>query len=136
MYLDEKTVSKIVEFLIVHFDPYVIYLFGSAVKGNFRKDSDIDIAFLSDNNISGYDLFIKAQDLADMLKKEVDLIDLKNSSSVFKAQVVGTGEVIYCSDNTRRKYFEMIAFKDYAILNEERAVILESIQKRGKVYDN
>lgn len=90
MYLDNKTVNQIVEFLIVHFNPYVIYLFGSVVKGNFRNDRDIDIAFLSDNEISGYDLFIKAQDLADIIKREVDLIDLKKSSTVFKAQVIGT----------------------------------------------
>ena len=31
-------------------------------------------------------------------------------------------------------YFEMQAFKDYAVLNEERNVILDSVKKRGTIY--
>jgi predicted nucleotidyltransferase len=134
MNLDKKTLEKVVEFLVDRLNPYVIYLFGSSVKENFREDSDIDIAFLSNIELSDYDLFITAQDLADLLSREVDLIDLKKSSTVFKAQVVGTGKIIYCNDDKRRMYFEMNAFKEYAILNEERAIILESIQKRGSVF--
>ena len=31
-------------------------------------------------------------------------------------------------------YFEMRAFKEYALLNEEREVILKKIKERGSVY--
>lgn len=64
----------------------------------------------------------------------MDLINLNASSTVFKAQVVSTGKIIYCSDETKRMYFEMRAFKSYAMLNEEREVILKKIKERGTVY--
>ncbi|MBC2578868.1 type VII toxin-antitoxin system MntA family adenylyltransferase antitoxin [Clostridium sp. DJ247] len=116
-------------------EPYVIYLFGSGVKGIFRQDSDIDIAFLSDKEISDYDLFMVSQELADILKREVDLINLKNASTVFKVQVIYNGEKIYYLDDTRGAYFEMYSFKDYALLNEEREIILNSIRERGSIYE-
>lgn len=134
MNIDSNQVEQIKCFLVERLKPYLIYLFGSSVKGVFRQDSDIDIAFLSDKEVSEYEIFMIAQELADILKREVDLIDLKNASTVFKAQVVGNGEVIYCNDDTRRMYFQMYAFKDYAMLNEEREMILKDIKRRGSVY--
>lgn len=127
-------INEINKILIDKVNPYLIYLFGSSVTENFRDDSDVDIAFLSDNSISEYEVFILAQEIADVLNREVDLINLSNSSTVFKAQVVGKGKVIYCTDNNRRMYFEMRAFKEYALLNEERQEILNNINKRGSIY--
>lgn len=134
MNIDNAYVEKIKNYLLEKIDPFIIYIFGSSVDGIFREDSDIDIAFISDKKFSEYELFIIAQELADILKREVDFINLDNASTVFKAQVVGKGKVIYCSDDTRRMYFEMYSFKDYALLNEERAEILDGIRRRGSVY--
>jgi predicted nucleotidyltransferase len=132
--LSNDNIEEIINKLQEVVEPFLIYLFGSVVNGNFRKDSDIDIAFLSEKDLSAYEVFIIAQELADILHREVDLIDLKKSSTVFKAQVVGTGTTIYCSDENKRMYFEMYAFQDYALLNEEREYILKDIAKRGSVY--
>jgi len=133
--LDKNTIENIKNFLLKNLNPYVIYLFGSSVKGVFRKDSDIDIAFLSDKTISDYELFMLAQELADIVNRDVDLINLKNASTVFKVQIIYNGEKIYCSEDTKTAYFEMYAFKDYALLNEEREVILKGIKKRGSIYE-
>ncbi|WP_434577935.1 type VII toxin-antitoxin system MntA family adenylyltransferase antitoxin [Thermoanaerobacterium thermosaccharolyticum] len=135
MNINDEQVDVIKNFLINKVEPYVIYLFGSAVNGIFRSDSDIDIAYLSDKDISGYDLFMISQELADLLKRDVDLIDLRKASTVFKAQVVGTKKIIYCNDDLRRMNFEMYALKDYAKLNEERAEIIDKILKRGRIYN-
>lgn len=120
--------------LIKEFDVSTIYLFGSANRNELREDSDIDIAFLSDNNIDEYECFMKAQKIADVFKRDVDLIDLRKASTVFKAQIIGTGTVIFCSDNIKRAYFEMRSLKEYALLNEERAEILKNIEESGRVY--
>ncbi|WP_376774529.1 type VII toxin-antitoxin system MntA family adenylyltransferase antitoxin [Clostridium thailandense] len=135
MKLDKHNIQKIVDFLVKNINPYLIYLFGSSVNGNFREDSDIDIAFMSDKKITDYETFMLAQELADILKRDVDLINIKNASTVFKVQIIGKGESIYCSDNKRRMYFEMYALKDYALLNEEREIILKSIEQRGHIYE-
>jgi len=133
--IDKSDINKIIEFLIRNVTPYLIYLFGSAVNGIFREDSDMDIAFLSDNEFTSYEVFILAQKLSDKLKRDVDLIDLNKASTVFRVQIIAKGNIIYCIDDNRRAYFEMYAFKEYATLNEEREVILQNIKKRGRVYE-
>jgi len=120
--------------LINRVSPYVIYLFGSITKNGFRSDSDIDIAFLSDVIISDYDLFLTAQEIADICGRDIDLIDLTKASAVLKAQIVGSGNVVFCNDKLRRMYYEMCALKEYAFLNEERAKIMEKINESGQIY--
>lgn len=126
--------KKVLDLLIKRINPVVVYLFGSAAKNELRDDSDIDIAYISEKCLTPYDNFMLAQEIADLLKRDVDLVNLNEASTVFKAQVVGTGKKIYCSDENIRMYFEMRAFKEYALLNEERDIIMKSIKERGRVY--
>lgn len=126
--------KRAVELLVQNANPFIVYLFGSAARDELREDSDIDIAYLSDIDVPSFENFTLAQELADIFKRDVDLINLKEASTVFKAQVVGTGKKIYCSDENRRMYFEMRALKDYALLNEEREPIMKSIKERGSIY--
>lgn len=114
---------------------FIIILFGSAADGRVRSDSDIDLAFLSGKNLSGYEVFCIAQELADELGKNVDLIDMSKASTVFKAIILGTGKIIYSSDVNRKHEFQIKTFKDYALLNEERKVVLDKIRERGSVYE-
>lgn len=69
--------------------------------------------------------------MADVLKREVDLVDLKKASTVFKIQIIKTGKLIYNSDNLRKMYFQMRAMRDYALLNEERTEIINKIKSRN-----
>ncbi len=115
-------------------EPYLIILFGSLAKGYARANSDIDIAYLSDMELDEYEIFMIAQELANRIGSDVDLVDLKKASTVFRAQVVGSGKVIYCNDEQRKSNFQIHALKDYALLNEERLVVLNNIKKRGRVY--
>lgn len=100
----EEIKKVVVDILKREISPWLILLFGSLVKGNFRKDSDIDIAYLSDKEISNVERFWVSQEIADSLNRDIDLIDLKKASTVLKAQIVGTGEVIYCEDEKRKKF--------------------------------
>jgi predicted nucleotidyltransferase len=120
--------------LLKDFNIISVYLFGSAAKNELKPESDIDIAFLSFLDVDEYECFMKAQELAEIFKRDVDLIDLKKASTVFKAQIIGTSSLIYCNDDVKRAYFEMRALKEYALLNEERAEIIKNIQKGDKIY--
>ena len=93
--INQQQIDIIKKFLIKNLDVNVIYLFGSSVKNTMRKDSDIDVAFLSDKSVDSFDLFLLSQKLADLLGREVDLIDIKKASTVFQAQIISTGLVIY-----------------------------------------
>lgn len=127
--------QTIVQFLVKKINPYVIYLFGSEAQQQARQDSDIDLAFLSERTLSHYERFMIAGELAAILNCDVDLVDLKEATTVFQAQIVGKGKVLYCADDDKKAQFEMKVFKEYAKLNEERAEILERIRKRGAVYE-
>jgi len=129
--IDNRKIEIIKKVLVKALAPYLIYIFGSTVKDRGREDSDIDIAILTDRQIDEYELFILSQKLADVLKREVDLVDLRKASSVFKVQIIKTGKLIYNSDNLRKMYFQMRAMRDYALLNEERMEIINKIKSRS-----
>ncbi len=125
----------VVDELVPRLNPSIIYLFGSYAKGTATESSDIDIAYFSETSLTNYERFILAQYLADLVKKEVDLVDIKQASTVFQAQIVGLGKVIYCSNEKQRHEFEMLTLKMYAKLNEERKPILDQIKESGKIYE-
>lgn len=132
--LSEEQLAKIKDFLQKKVEPYLIILFGSAAQGKLRPDSDLDLAFLSDYIVNDEDNFFNAADLAEIIGRDVDLIDLSKASTVFKAQIIGKGKVIYSSDEYLRMTFAMTTFKEYAVLNEERQCILDRFKERGLNY--
>ncbi|WP_053399339.1 type VII toxin-antitoxin system MntA family adenylyltransferase antitoxin [Priestia koreensis] len=132
--LDKDIEKAIVDFLIKELLPSTVYLFGSQATKHAHKKSDYDIAYLSEKMLSHYERFMLAQQLASNLNRDVDLIDLDKASTVFQAQVVGHGKVLYCTDENDRLMFEMLTFKKYARLNEERKEILDAIAETGQVF--
>lgn len=115
-------------------DVEAIYLFGSRAKGNFRADSDLDIAVLCLHAVSGETRWNLSQSLAIALKTEVDVIDLKQASTVMQWQIISTGKRIFTNNVTQSAFFETYIFSDYIRLNEQRQGILNDIQQRGYVY--
>src|SRR5699024_4669410 len=113
MYLLEEDKFKIVDFLKKEFSPKFIYIFGSFAKGEGREDSDIDLAIYTDEVIDPYRIFVAAGNLSFEVKRDVQIIDLKDISTVFAAQIVGTKEVLYCEDEYRMANYDIRAFKDY-----------------------
>lgn len=134
--MESKLIDKINRKLVPRLDPAFIIVFGSYAKGCQRKESDIDVAFYSDGETPDkYEIFMLAQELAEELKIEVDLINLREASTVFKAQIFTTGKVIFSQNEDTRIKEQMIALSMYAKLNEERHEILDGISKRGTIYE-
>jgi predicted nucleotidyltransferase len=115
-------------------DLIALYRFGSQAKGTARPDSDIDLAVLARDPIPNLRRFELAQELAVQLHCDVDLVDLRNASTVMRMQVLSTGTCLDTQNESVRREFEMYAYSDYARLNEERREILKGITKRGLVY--
>ena len=134
--MKEKIIATVKEFLMEKINPDFIILFGSHVTGNTHAGSDVDVAFYKeDHGLNSYDLFILAGELASLLKVEkVDLIDLEEATTVFKAVILSTGEAIHVKDERFLNEYEMRAFSMYLKLNEDRQVILKEIFESGKVY--
>jgi len=129
-------IEKARDFLIEKLKPDFLMLFGSYATGHTHPESDLDIAFYkASHQLSAYDVFMLAQELASIIKVDVDLIDLNESSTVFRAQIFSTGRSIYVASQFVFDQFRMHAMSMYANLDIERKDILKSIIKRGTVYD-
>ena len=121
--MSPNVVDSIME-VLEKIDKDFVYIFGSVAKGIENYNSDIDIAFYSRNSYEPFEIFMLAQSIGKALKSEVDLIQLKNSSTVFQKEVVENGILIYEKDPIKREEFEILVFKKYARLNEERREII------------
>lgn len=133
MFLEKEIKQEIVGYIKHEFNIKLIYIFGSFARGEGRADSDIDIAILGENIFEPYELFTKANELGFSVKRDVQIIDLRDVSTVFAAQIVGNNEVIFCNDENARIEYEIKAFKNYVKLNEERQVVINAIKKDGRI---
>jgi predicted nucleotidyltransferase len=129
--LSEEQSQCICDYLSRQLSADTVILFGSAAKERLRNDSDIDLAYISDIKFTAYDIFMAAQHLASIIHREVDLIDFSQASTVFQVQIAGFGIVILDKQPLIRQYSFMRSFKAYAMLNEERAVIMQSYRVNG-----
>ena len=133
--MHDEIFHKVREFITDNLNPDFIIIFGSYAKGTTHNESDIDVAFYREDKVfSAYELFMFAQQLADILNIEVDLIDLKEASTVFATQIYSTGEVIYSINENLRMELHMRTYSMYARLNEDRQPIIDKIIETGSVY--
>jgi len=115
-------------------DVRAVYRFGSSSTGATHAESGLDLAVLPPAPLPAPTRWDLEQDLSIALRRDVDLVDLRSASTVMRMQVVSTGTVLFESDRAARQAFEVHTYSAYALLNEERAGILDDIRKRGRVY--
>lgn len=66
------------------------------------------------------------QTLEKLFSKNIDLINLRQVSTVLQKEVISAEQRIYCADDNAADEFEMLTISYYQKLNEERADILQS----------
>ncbi len=115
-------------------DVQAIYRFGSTAAGTDGPGSDLDLAVLCSLPINPVVRFDLQEQLASVLRRPVDLVDLRAASPVMAMQVLGEGELLLDSAPEARGRFEDHAYGSYARLNEERRGILERVAAEGTVY--
>lgn len=131
--------KQIVETVLSHYlQTQAIYLFGSYAAGQERADSDVDIALLLPpemakraGNLALSQLHLS---LSEQLGKEVDLINLRQVSSVFQKEIIMAEQKIFCADTVAADEFEMLTLSFYQKLNEERREILAEFACTGRAY--
>ena len=109
------------------------YLFGSFARGDQRRESDLDIAVLTNRELPPVERFEAAASIAHELGNDVDLIDLRRASTVLRCHAVAHGKRVIGGDSGEGAVFEDFVYADYARLNEERAGILKDLMARGSI---
>ena len=107
-----------------------IYVFGSFADNTNTVESDIDIAFLTFQKISQIEKWKTQEELASILNRDVDLVDLKDATIILRAEVIEKGKLIFSADSYQIDYFEMTTYSMYADLNETRMDILTDYKER------
>ncbi len=122
-----------------HPDTQAIYLFGSYGTQDEWPDSDVDIAILlppEKAKKSGSLAMSKLRfELERLLKKTVDLINLRRVSTVFQKEITFADRRIHTGDEYAAEEFEMLTLSFYQKLNEERAETLAEGLRSGRFYN-
>ncbi len=109
-----------------------VYLFGSYADGMASENSDVDIGYLSLEELSPVGRWEISQKLANMLRKDVDLIDMRQTNTIFRYQILSSGKRIYGSGYDVDS-FENLAYSFYLRFQEERKPIVDAIMHDKKV---
>lgn len=98
--------------------------------GDFRSDSDIDLAVLMPEALTPLQRFDLAEQLAQELRRDVDLVDMRSAPLALRAQIAGHGLLIDVTDQWAADSCAMYALSDFARLNEERRPVLQALGVR------
>jgi len=110
-----------------------VYLFGSFAKGEAHTQSDIDLAVLLAGNSEPVALWDVGQAIATEINRDVDLIDLRQASTVMQYQIITQGQRLWALDS-QAAIFESFILSEKTNLDTARSGILSDIQQRGSVY--
>jgi uncharacterized protein len=113
-----------------------IYIFGSFADSTINQDSDVDIAVLlpheNAKKVGSLTLSDLHHKLSDEIGRDVDLINLRLTTTVLQKEIIFNGRCIFCTDNYAKEKFEMLTISFYQKLNEERKEILEEFYARNR----
>lgn len=132
--LEESPQNLAVDYLRRRFSGLIgIWAFGSRVTGGARPDSDWDLAILVPTYVDPVDRWDAANDLADLLQADVDLVDLRTAGTMLQYQIVSTGERWWRRDAAADLY-EAVILAEWVALNEARMSLVRDILREGHVY--
>ncbi|MFC7421874.1 HepT-like ribonuclease domain-containing protein [Iodobacter arcticus] len=109
-----------------------LYLFASQARGDAHTASDVDLAVLLAGSADASILWNVAQELAMMLNKDVDLIDLRQASTVMQYQIINDGHCLWAVDS-QAKLYESFILSEKTALDTARAALL--VDTTHTVYD-
>ena len=135
-----ETTATIIQTILAHYPAAQgIYLFGSYGTDNAWPNSDMDIALLlppDEAKRAGHMALGNARvALERLLGKDVDLINLRQVSTVFQKEIIMAERRIFCADAYAADEFEMLVLSYYQKLNEERADVLAEGLRSGRFYN-
>lgn len=138
-WVSQEDVEAIVGAAMAHYpDLQAVYLFGSYGTEQEWPDSDVDIALLLRHEEARRAGALALSELRfaleEQLKKTVDLINLREVSTVFQHEITQGGLVIFAPDEEAVRAFEMGVLSAYQKLNEERREIISEFLRTKRAY--
>jgi len=120
-------------------DTQALYLFGSWGTEDEWPSSDLDMAvLLPPEQAKAVDFWAwidLTMRLGEIVHKKVDLLNVRQMSTVFQKEVVMADRRIFTSNEFAADEFEMLTLSFYQKLNEERAEVLAEGLRSGRFYN-
>jgi len=137
--MDTATVAHLITSVHRHYPAVqAIYLFGSWGTAYMREDSDVDIALLLPHRcakaLKTLQMTPLHVDLEVLFGRDVDLINMRQVSTVFQKEIVLAERRVDCSNQYAADEFEMLTASYYQKLNEERTNIIADARQTGRFY--
>lgn len=110
-----------------------IYLFGSQASGDATEASDVDLAVLVEGRLDPLSLWGLMGDVADIVKRPVDLLDLRSASTVMQYQIITRGRRLW-SSGVAAGLYEAFILSEKTNLDVARAGLLTDIGEAGIVH--
>jgi len=98
----QEQIDRIADLLDRRFGLDTLWLYGSEAQGTSRPGSDVDLAALFRRRPEPLEVFDARTDLEEILHRDVDLVDLDQTSPVLGMQVLRHGNLLVDHNPARR----------------------------------
>lgn len=124
--------------LITYPETLAVYRFGSWGTPYQRADSDLDVAVLLPHAIAKDLDFMDWATLNGKIAclsetDRVDLVNLRTADTDVQAEIIRTGDVVFCRDHDIRLAFEALILSMHQDLNRYRRGLYEDIRASSRV---
>lgn len=126
--VDERALTELLE---RSSDVSLAYLFGSLARDEARRNSDLDLAllFVGPPSPSRVDEIVVAVER--VAGRSVDLVVLNSASPLLTHEVVATGRLLVCRDDSERAAFEARATIRYLDTGHLRRIQHQYLRERA-----
>jgi len=114
-------------------ETFAVYAFGSQVDGTAGPQSDLDLALLVPGYADPLTLWALADQLSDIVRCPVDLLDLRAASTVMQYQIITTGQRLW-ADSLQAGLFECFVLSEKTALDSARGPLLHDIASTGVIH--
>lgn len=113
---------------------WAVYVYGSFARGDAGPDSDLDLAVLLPPDQALEMPWDIATRVAERVRREVDLVDLRRASDVLRMQVLKHGRILHNARPGEVLAWEAQAITRYAHYRREVAALMDQFRHTGVGY--
>lgn len=122
--IDEKLISNVGK-IAIKYGLDLVLLFGSQSNGRIHKESDVDVAYLSNRSLDFEQEYRLNYEFTNVFRHDrVDTVDLKKAKPLLMYAIFQHPKILFQTDSQTFFHYRAYAFKKYVEakpLYEERA---------------